>query len=355
MITGKYIRMLLDERKRVILPGFGNLEIKPPEGTDLPSGSRIHPPGVSVRFDAGFSKDDGELAERMAAGEELDREEAHQRILELVDAIKFAMDKGEEYILPEAGTFSRDEDGKVYFFADPGWVLEPDQYGLESMDLLELEELPEEEAEVEKSPVDQKQSKEEAVKEAEVHPDAKVTDLAPPVPKSRARRWRVVWVVAAVLIVILAVLILIPSEEFRSSESGRRFFTKKPEREVVDQDEAKTDQEESETAGQVTDPETETESQETESQEEDTELDQSTPSEEANKFFIIAGSFKKLKNASDLQDQLNARGYHAEVMITENRMYRVSVASYATKAEAEKGLKQLSTEAGLQSCWLLSN
>lgn len=163
--------------------------------------------------------------------------------------------------------------------------------------------------------------------------------------------------VAAALIVILAVLILIPSEEFRNSETGRRFFSKKPEREVVDRDEAGTDQEGSETAGQLSDPDAENqenESQEAEALEADSEPDQAI-SPEPHKFFIIAGSFKKLKNASDLQDQLNARGYRAEVMITENRMYRVSVASYATKAEAEQGLKQLSSEAGLQSCWLLSN
>jgi len=168
--------------------------------------------------------------------------------------------------------------------------------------------------------------------------------------------------VAAALIVILAVLIMIPSEEFRNSETGRRLFPKKPKREVLDQDAVNADQQERESAGQLTDMDAEsqeaesqeTDSPQTESQEADRESGQ-TISPEPHKFFIIAGSFKKLKNASDLQDQLNARGYRAEVMITENRMYRVSVASYATKAEAEQGLKQLSSEAGLQSCWLLSN
>jgi len=346
MITGKYIRMLLDERKRVILPGFGNLEVKTPEGAALPSGSRIHPPGASVRFDAGFSKDDGELAERLAAGEELEKEEARQRVLELVDAIKFAMDKGEVYVLPEAGTFSRDEDGKVHFAADPDWILEPGQYGLESMDLLELEELPEE---------NETQAKEEPLREPELQSEPKVTPLAPPPPKRKGKKWRVIWVVAAALILILAVLILIPSEEFRTSETGRRFFSKKPQPEMVEQEEAGTDQGEGETAGQVTAPETETESLETEPQGADPGLEESAPQEEVHKFFIIAGSFKKLKNASDLQDQLTGRGYDAEVMITENRMYRVSVASFATKEEAQKELSQLSTKPGLQSCWLLSN
>ncbi len=199
MIIGKYIKMLLDERKRVILPGFGNLEVIIPEGTQTPSGNRINPPGTSVRFDTNFSKDDDRLAEMLAAGEVLERDEAQQRVLELVDAIRFSLDKGEEFLLPEAGTFSRDADGKTHFLADPSWVLEPDQYGLESMDLLELEELPIEEDITKETETESKES-----------PKAKVTTLSPPKPKPKSKRWRVVWVVAAALIVVLAVLILIP-------------------------------------------------------------------------------------------------------------------------------------------------
>ena len=72
-------------------------------------------------------------------------------------------------------------------------------------------------------------------------------------------------------------------------------------------------------------------------------------------FFIIAGSFKHLQNASEMQDQLKARGYKSEVLITENRMYRVTVASYATEAEAEKVLSGMKSEPGLKSAWILSN
>lgn len=335
MIIGKYIRMLLEEQKRVILPGFGNLEVKLPEGAETPSGNRINPPGISVRFDTGFSKDDGVLAEALAAGEELEREEAHQRVLELVDAIKFALDKGEEYLLPKAGTFSRDEDGKIRFLADPAWVLEPDQYGLESMDLLELEELPQEE-----------EPGIEAETEATAAP--KITPLATPVPKPKVKKWSVIWIVAIVLIVVLAVLIMIPLEEIENRSGGRRLFNKRPDREVVEKEKPSTDQMDAETDGQVADPEAESPVAEP-------EVDQPLPVTETNSFFIIAGSFKNLKNASDLQDQLNDRGFQAEVMITENRMYRVSVASYATKKEAEKGLLQITSEPGLHSAWLLSN
>jgi nucleoid DNA-binding protein len=334
MIIGKYIRMLLEERKRVILAGFGNLELIVPEGSQKPSGNRLNPPGSSVRFNASFSKDDGVLAEAVAAGEVLEREEAQQGVLELVDAIKFSLDKGEDFLLAEVGVFLRDTDGKVHFRVDPAWVLEPDQYGLESMDLLELEELP-----IEEEPAKGTSTESKAAPE--------VTVLAPPKPKPKSNRWRLVWVVAAVLIVVLVVLILIPSEESENGER-RRLFNKKPDREAVDQENPATDQQEVETEEQVADSETET-------IETEPEVDEPLPVEETNNFFIIAGSFNKLKNASDLQDKMNSRGFHAEVMITENRMYRVSVASYATKEEAQKELTNIKSEPGLQSCWLLSN
>lgn len=334
MIIGKYIKMLLDERKRVILPGFGNLEVILPEGAQTPTGNRFLPPGTRVRFDKSYSKDDGLLAEALVSGEQLDFDEAQQRVLELVDAIKFSLDKGEEYVLMEAGSFSRDSEGKIRFLADPDWVLEPEQYGLESMELLELEDLP----------IDKEEVKETVSKEA-----PKITPLASPRPKPKPRNWRVIWLVAALLIVVLVVLVIIPPREDESGER-RSMFRKKADQELVEQDQAVDEQQSDRTEDQASD--TETVVPEAESE---VEQEQSQSPEPSNSFFIIAGSFTKLKNASDLQDQLNARGYKAEVMITENRMYRVSVASYATKEEAENALSQLKSEPGLQSCWLLSN
>ena len=338
MIIGKYIKRLLEDRTRVILPGFGNLQVILSDVKNAASGNRLDPPGIKVKFDAGYSKDDGILAETVAAGEVMEREEADQQVLELVDAIKFALDKGESYIIPETGTFSRDEDGKTHFQSDPNWVLEPDQYGLESMELLELDELPMDEEAAGKSSSDSRSS-------------SQLTDLAPPKPKPRNVRWRVIWWVAAVLIVVLVVLILVPGRDGRDGES-QNLFNRQPDREEIEQ----ADGSEDPVSDQDQDIDQEQAVEEESPQEEaQAEMEQEPPPEETRNFYIIAGSFSKLKNASDLQDQLNSMGYNAEVIITENRMYRVSLASYATKEEAEKALSQIKGEAGLESCWLLSN
>jgi cell division protein FtsN/nucleoid DNA-binding protein len=343
MILGKYIRQLLDEKKRVVLAGFGNLELKVPEGTQSPSGSRIEPPGISVRFDSSFSKDDGLLASIYAEGEGLDSDEAHQRVLELIDAIKFALDKGESYTLPDTGTFDRDDDSRVRFQVDTAWLLEPDQYGLETMDLLEIEVLqPEEEM------VEAEKGATTAPAAVSPEPAREVTPLAPVEAKSKPRKWRLIWAVAGLLIVVLVVVIMIPAKENENGERTWKFLNRKPGQEVVDQ-EVITEGEEEATVGE------QVPAEETEIPLTPRETVEPIPVEVSNAYFIIAGSFKNLGNASDLQDQLKRKGYDAEMMITENRMYRVSVTSFATKGEAEKGLAEFKKKPGLESCWLLSN
>ena len=330
MIIGKYIRQLLNDSKRVVFPGFGNLEVKEVKGEVSQTGSKINPPGLTVKFDSGYSKDDGLLAATMLYGEGIQQEEADQKVLELIDAIKFALDKGEPYLVHETGTFLKDDDGKVHFQAVSEWVLEPDHYGLESLDLLELEELPLEE--------------ENRAVDVSVKPPPRAPVRAPELqPAGRTgrhiTRWRAIYITAGTLIVILAVLIFIPIGRKGNPTKESRIQKKSPPIETIQQN--KQLREEKDNAAEVAAPE---------SQEVQGESVDATPN-----YYIIAGSFKHLKNASEMQDQLKARGYKSEVLITENRMYRVSVASYATVAEAERVLSEIKSEPGLKSCWVLSN
>ncbi len=85
MIIGKYIRQLLNDSKQVVFPGFGNLEVKEVKGTVSQTGAKINPPGLTVKFDSGFSKDDGLLAATMVYGEGMKQEDADQRVLPPVE------------------------------------------------------------------------------------------------------------------------------------------------------------------------------------------------------------------------------------------------------------------------------
>ena len=391
MTIGQTIKQLLEERKRVIFPGFGNLEVKE-SGSGIPSsGKTFDPPGLIIYFDNTYSKDDGVLAGAFAEAAGLEKEEAEQQVLELVDAIRFALDKGEVYSLERTGVFRRDEDGKVHFRRDASWVIEPDQYGLESMDLLELEDIPldelpdvEEDTGAETGEDSESDSRERSVLEFEDGPVTEHEEKAdsgaegnkaeekhektpetkgPPEPAQmplperrpvratpgarrhdeaykRSRLWRVIWIVTGLLIVILVVVILVPA-----NEGG--LFGKRKAIPAVQHNQA-TGQPEVRDQSPPAIPEATTEEMVEPEQDEVVE-------EEQDLFFIIAGSFRHLAYASELQDKLNAAGYPAEVMITENRMYRVCVGSYADKDEAESKLLSFKSQPGLESCWLLSN
>jgi nucleoid DNA-binding protein len=359
MVLGKYIKLLLDERKRVILPGFGNLEVKESTGALPDQEGVFNPPGLGITFDAGYSKDDGVLASELSMGERLDEEEARQKVLELVDAIKFALDKGEPYTLPEAGSFTRDSNGKVHFRIDRNWVLEPGQYGLEPLNLLELDETVEiEEVPLEPVQIEADESFAVEPQKSEPPPYRQASGTAAPrvavrqayQKEHRPGRWRAVWIVAGVLIVVLVVLIMVPSNKLNIPG-------KKPPPPVVNMGpDPSLNTTQATGEGEIDNP-SDFESLTPESLENEPAEAIEKPEQPAvrNKYFLIAGSFSHLKNASDLQDRLKAKGVETDVMITDNRMYRVSVGSYPTMGEAEKELDRVKSLSGLESCWILSN
>lgn len=411
MIIGTYIKELLEARKRVILPGFGNLELKEQGGAKTPAGGKLTPPGMKVVFDQSYSKDDGQLSKVIVTGERMDLDEASQRVLELVDAIKFALDKGESYEIADAGSFHKDGDGKITFVHDPAWTLEPDQFGLETMDLLELEEdkpveastkladpepaapkpaAPKAEA-PKPAPESEKPKKEAAKAEApkitapktgeEKKPvpasgkasdkpvtklpappgqkKAGITDLAPKAPEKKRKPRRAIWIVSGALLVILVALLLLPPDTMDKISRAFPFLDRGVNPVQVDTE--LPDQVNAEELGGELDsesvegmPEGNGETEDTPEPEEIEVLEEPAPVVEYN-YFIIAGSFSNVDNASDLQDHLIRQGFESEVMLTEDRMYRVSVASYATKKEANQGLYQIRGEPGLENAWLLSN
>jgi cell division protein FtsN len=164
----------------------------------------------------------------------------------------------------------------------------------------------------------------------------------------KSHRWRAIWFVAGALIVVLVVLILIPADNINIP--GRK-STPPPVNTGQDQEQQPA------ASGQDAGQPSEFESLTPESLEnEPAELIEEPVQDVAsNKYFLIAGSFSHLRNASDLQDRLKASGVSAEVMITENRMYRVSVGAFPTVTEAEKELARIQALPGLESCWILSN
>jgi len=199
---GKYIRQILSRQEPVILPGFGSLIIS--KSVDVSSAAgKIDPPGALIKFDPEHPKDDRKLAAEYAAGEKIDMEEAKQQVLELVDAIKFKLDKGEAFLLDLVGGFTRDNDNRIHFDKDPNWIIDPDLFGLPSLDLLELEEEDTAKKKEEALPV-QKESK--PAQKEQIQMKKHMASRAP------VNKWKIIWIIVGSLIIVLLLILLIPSK-----------------------------------------------------------------------------------------------------------------------------------------------
>ncbi len=324
------IRQILLEGETVNLPGFGILKVAADKAEGSKDGT-FNPPGKTVVFSASTIGGDERLSECYARTAGLSADEARQQVLELLDAIRFAFEKGETYILTGVGLFSRDDDNRIRFTRDDLLVVDPEQFGLETLDLLELDA-----EEPEPVPV-------------EVHSGPEPVSPEPWTTPARPRnRWRTIWIVTGSLIVILVVLLLLPvntgteNEGFDPEKPG--LFVKK-ERKVKEKEPAVKEQQEavtSETGDEQISGETEPEA-----------IPEDVPELKPG-FYIIAGSFQNLQNATELQDKLTAKGFPAEIIYTENRMYRVSVKSYYEREKALEELPVIRQRTGLENAWLMS-
>jgi hypothetical protein len=73
-----------------------------------------------------------------------------------------------------------------------------------------------------------------------------------------------------------------------------------------------------------------------------------------SRFYIIAGSFKRMKNADELSKQLTLEGYKTEILSSADGMYRVSVMVFMNRPQALKILDKIKAEGKLRNVWLLS-
>lgn len=349
---GKYIRQILSRQETVVFPGFGSLVLKEGSGIKGEDG-KIDPPGMVIKFDSTHPLGDGKLASEYAQGEGIATEEARQQLLELVDAIKFKLDKGEEYDLPLVGRFSRDNDNRIHFQKDQNWVIDPELFGLNSLDLLELETAPEKESESPLiSPSETKREPAQHKKEPakKIIQQKEAIDKKHEVKSARkpVNKWKIIWIVIGSLIAVLVLILLIPA-----GEGGDGIEFSKDGIVLKDsQSESRPESVKRDKRVNADKPETESSANE---ESEESEVNAHTPnvaSSSVNSYYIIAGSFQNLQNAADLSERLKSNGFPSEIIYTENRLYRVSVKSYATKNEAQSDLNNVKSASGMESAWI---
>ena len=397
LAINEYIRDLLLFNERVIFPGFGALEIRRKPAKI--SGEKIAPPEPVLGFDPELKRDDGLLSAKVAQAEDINQDEAKERVLEFVDAIIFNFNKGERFHIEGVCTMFQDEDNTIRVAKDPSLNLDFDSFGL---DTLEIEPLTEEEpgdlapseeplsgnesSGDEESPGEQveKQDEEspeegmgrtgrEAEEETEEE-DAWVPDGAgiPPldnIPEEYVREGHdgggksnknTIWILSGAIVVVLSALVImtLKTDMLDGSFDLGSIFKSSDSTLQVDDDFSDLSDDDFEFDSMV--------------DELENEIDSSTSIEHAmappaaeekvagstpagfNEYHIIAGSFRDKENALELQQKLTMAGYQSVILKRGDGYFRVSAAAFNDKQTALNTLDRFRKAKGMGSAWVMS-
>ncbi len=375
----EYIKDHLLFSDSVTLPGLGSFEIS--RSSSRIVGNKISPPGLKIVFNTEKSFDDGILAKSIADAEEISIEEARQKVLEYIDDIVFALNKGEAYVFEGFGKLSRDSENIFRFEKNKAFKIEFESSGLESFELDPIEELLIEEK---KEPADSivKKTEESTDKqpeksESKTFPPKKKTEVitssgtetvkepyinnaADPM-KEHKNNSGIVWILAGAVMVILVAFVLIRMTTDLLDGPGLSFFNTEKESSsgVFPEDddwdiESTLNSELGEAIDSMTLQENALTIDETSEPIENPADETIAPETEGYKeFHIIAGSFKDKINAGILQQSLTEQGYPALVIQQGDQLYRVSAISFKDKEQGLQELGRFKLKTRNNAAWLL--
>lgn len=373
----QYIKDQLLFKDSVTLPGLGSFEIN-----RVPSkivGKKITPPSVQVVFNTERSLDDGNLASSIASAEDINQEEAGQKILEYIDEILFALNKGEKYVFEGFGTLSRDSENIFHFERDADYQIEFESYGLESFELDPIEEIILEEnktTEKERVEASNKQIESKAVETVKQTVTSHIKDKEPEKglihhveagkppnlgqelnpPKTSKNNRNIFWILTGAVFVILVSFIIIKLSTNLLDGGNISFFNSvRPGKTEIFPEDEKWDEGTSlnDELGEALDSLARAENALTIKEASEPQEKVVVAEEQYNEFHIIAGSFKDKVNAGILQQELTLKGYPALVVKQGEQLYRVSAISFKNK---EQGLQELSSfkqKTKNNAAWLL--
>jgi hypothetical protein len=325
-------------------------------------GKKIIPPSVQIIFNSERSLDDGRLAKNIASAEDISQEEAGQKVLEYIDDILFALNKGEAYVFEGFGKLYRDSENVFHFEKDPDYQVGIESFGLESFELDPIEDSLENENQAvttnevnqsvgkgAKQPAKNKGVSTSAPVEKEMpekyqpEPTDSAEDghLVTPAKDNRNNR-NIVWILTGAVMVILVSFVLIRMTTDLLDGPGLSFFKsgQTDEKDLFPEDEnwnleSSLNGELGEAIDSMSKQENALALKET-SEPQNVTFTENTGYKE---FHIIAGSFKDKEKAGILQQSLTEKGYPALVIQQGDQLYRVSAISFKDK---EKGLQELS-------------
>ncbi|TDB66959.1 HU domain-containing protein [Arundinibacter roseus] len=134
----KYIRKLLFEHDCVIIPEFGGLLTHHVSAHYDEVNATYHPSRKRLAFNEVLKIDDGLLAYYVSVNEKVAREEAAQYIRQYVDGLWQALKGGQSVQIERIGVFQTNNEGKLVFEPDYSQNYNAEWYGLQPIQVKEV-------------------------------------------------------------------------------------------------------------------------------------------------------------------------------------------------------------------------
>ena len=344
MDISRYIKDLILLNECVILPGLGGFITRYRTASIDPDRRVLTPPSKDIEFREDLKKDNGLLINYISRKGKISNLRAGKLVEDYVNEIKRLLDSGEKAELRGIGIFTKDAgSGKINFspFSDENYLA--DSFGLPDLELSKMQNT------------------------------AVSDDLEfqiPPIKTIRRKRTGF-WVAASIIILILLLIVIIPYTEpgqlkdlsfnnlfghrKKSADNEKEEKIVFGQRRLIEEDSSIKEIEEAidvttkkEVALAYAEPE--------ESQQEDRLAGDYITEESVSpggRYYIVAGSFKKLENARKLMASLRDDGFDPQILQTDNGYFRVTLNSFQHRNLAVRELQRI--RQGLnRSVWILS-
>lgn len=313
MDLAKYIRELILLNECVILPGFGGFETQYSAAKYDNSSKQMLPPTKQVEFRPDFITGSGVLEDHLCKCLNINNDQALLLVNEYVQQLKRNLENNNETLIAGVGLFTKGLGNTLNFspFQEENYLV--DSFGLEALPY-------------------HKASDYEAI---ESTPELKI----------KSRKGTLLFILVGLgIITMLLILTVFISSKFELYLFNIGDKTEQNDLIVIGGDRP------SDSLHQQID-NTLMESTDLRSALHYSEQEILSDSKEVPEFFLIAGSFKTIKNAEAVKNELLEEGYMTEV-IENQGYYRVSIANFSDKQEALKELHRLRRQLD-RSVWLL--
>ncbi len=312
----------------VIVPGLGGFVSEyEPAAFDV-NENKFLPPSKKILFNPEYSYHDNLLIEFISKKEKIDTEKSESLLGDFVKEIKAKLKKGEKIDFPEIGILTQTAKGEIHFKQNTESNFLTDSFGLKS---------------VKTKPIVSQQT---------------TAKTAKPVKQKKSYKKLILIGTSAIVFIFIivaswyftngftdfSILSFNDDTEFQAAEN-----TIKNIPEINLDSIAKAD---SVNALIVQSIDENTDKKDALFYQEPEKVEAKPVYSE---FHIIAGSFKRMKNAERFSTELKNKGYNPEIIQSGENLIRIAIFSYSDETEALKKLYKLRETSGIKSVWILKS